>query len=78
MIGLLLLAAGTLIVAAGGSLTRLGHEQYLYLAMSVGVGMMYAGYRRTIAPPSTAAKQKTSTDDPAGANVRLIGDMPAG
>jgi hypothetical protein len=48
MIGLLLLAGGTLVVAAGGSLARLGHEQYLYLAMSLGVALMYWGYRRTI------------------------------
>ena len=50
MIGLILLAAGALTVAAGGGLTRLGHQQYLYLAMSVGVGMMFWGYLKTILP----------------------------
>jgi heme/copper-type cytochrome/quinol oxidase subunit 1 len=50
MTGLILLAAGTLIVAAGGSLTRLGHPQYLYIAMSVGVGTMFLGYMKTIQP----------------------------
>lgn len=50
MVGLVLLAGGALVVAAGGSLTRLGHEQYLYIAMSVGVGLMFWGYLKTILP----------------------------
>jgi hypothetical protein len=54
MIGMILLAAGALAVAAGGSLTRLGHEQYLYLAMSIGVGLMFWGYLKTIRPAAAA------------------------
>jgi heme/copper-type cytochrome/quinol oxidase subunit 1 len=50
MVGLILLATGALTVAAGGSLSRLGHDQYLYLAMSVGVGLMFWGYLKTIRP----------------------------
>jgi len=50
MVGLILLAVGALAVAAGGSLTRLGHEQYLYIAMSAGVGLMFWGYLKTIQP----------------------------
>jgi hypothetical protein len=50
MIGCMLLAAGALTVAAGGSLTRLGHSQYLYLAMSPGVALMFWGYLKTIRP----------------------------
>jgi heme/copper-type cytochrome/quinol oxidase subunit 1 len=50
MIGLILLAIGALTVAAGGSLTRLGHDQYLYVAMSIGVGLMFWGYLKTIRP----------------------------
>lgn len=50
MVGLILLAVGALAVAAGGSLTRLGHEQYLYIAMSLGVGLMFWGYLKTIQP----------------------------
>ena len=44
MIGCLLIALGTLIVAMGGTLTRLGSEQYLYIAMSAGVALIVAGY----------------------------------
>ena len=50
MIGLFLLAVGALCVAAGGSLTRLGHQQYLYIAMTVGIGLMFWGYLKTIQP----------------------------
>ena len=50
MLGCLLLAAGALIVATGGSLTRLGHDEYLYIAMSVGVAIMFWGYLKTIRP----------------------------
>jgi hypothetical protein len=55
MVGLLLLASGALLVAMGGSLTRLGHEQYLYIAMSAGVLVMFIGYLKTIQPPNPAA-----------------------
>lgn len=43
MIGCALICAGTVTVAAGGSLTRLGHYEYLYIAMSVGVGLIFLG-----------------------------------
>lgn len=43
MIGCALICAGTLAVAAGGSLTRLGHYEYLYIAMSIGVALIFAG-----------------------------------
>ena len=44
MIGCLLIATGTLAVAMGGTLTRFGSDQYLYIAMSIGVAMIFAGY----------------------------------
>jgi hypothetical protein len=40
----LLIAAGTLVVASGGTLTRLGQHSYLYLAMAPGVCLLLAGY----------------------------------
>ena len=44
MIGCLLIALGTIAVAMGGTLTRLGSDQYLYIAMSIGIGLIFAGY----------------------------------
>lgn len=43
MFGCALICAGTLVVAAGGSLSRLGHYEYLYIAMAIGVGMIFGG-----------------------------------
>lgn len=43
MVGCALISVGTLVVAAGGSLTRLGHYEYLYIAMSIGVAMIFGG-----------------------------------
>jgi heme/copper-type cytochrome/quinol oxidase subunit 1 len=77
MVGLLLLAWGALTVAAGGSLTRLGHEQYLYLAMSLGVGLMYWGYRRTIAPPAVERSSKSISSLKGSGMVQLTKEMPS-
>ncbi|MGN6485129.1 MAG: hypothetical protein ACTHMX_12095 [Thermomicrobiales bacterium] len=58
MIGCLMIAVGTLAVAAGGSLTRLGHYEYLYIAMSIGVAIIFAGVlwtRRPDGQPVAAA-----------------------
>lgn len=68
MVGCILLAVGALTVAAGGSLTRLGHPQYLYIAMSIGVGLMFWGYWKTIRPASAEARQ---TERTAGIEQRM-------
>jgi hypothetical protein len=54
MLGCLLIAIGTLSIAAGGTLTRLGSDQYLYIAMSVGIGMIFFGYLWTKVPDGQA------------------------
>ena len=56
MIGCLLIAAGTLAVASGGTLTRLGSHQYLYIAMSLGITLIFAGYVRTRRPDAVPAR----------------------
>lgn len=68
MIGVFLLAAGTFIVALGGSVTGIKGvanansliEFFLYLSMAVGVCVMFIGYLQTIrpatAPQPTAAQ----------------------
>lgn len=63
MHGCLLIAAGTLTVASGGTLTRLGSHQYLYIAMSLGIALIFAGYARTQKPDERPAR----TPIPAGA-----------
>jgi hypothetical protein len=63
MIGCLLIAIGTLAVASGGTLTRLGNHQYLYIAMSIGIALIFTGYVRTRKPDMAPAR----TPVPAGA-----------
>ena len=55
MIGCLLILVGTLVVAAGGTLTRFGHREYLYIAMAAGVAVIFAGYLQTRRPDPPAA-----------------------
>jgi len=50
MLGCLLISAGTLAVASGGALTRLGDPAYLYIAMAAGIGVIFAGYLQARRP----------------------------
>jgi hypothetical protein len=53
MIGVLLLAVGTIVVALGGTitgLTGLRNHDYLYITMAIGVAIMFMGYLQTIRP----------------------------
>ncbi|MGI8476395.1 MAG: hypothetical protein ACR2OO_08515 [Thermomicrobiales bacterium] len=52
MIGCSLIAAGTVVVALGGTLTRFGHREYLYIPMAIGVAVIFAGYLWTRRPDS--------------------------
>jgi peptidoglycan/LPS O-acetylase OafA/YrhL len=54
-IGLTLIALGTLTVASGGTLTRLGSRQYLYVAMSAGIALIFTGYLRARRPDGERA-----------------------
>ena len=56
MMGCLLIAGGTMTVAAGGTLTRLGSEQYLYIAMSIGISLIFCGYLWTKVPDGQALR----------------------
>ncbi len=47
MIGCILIALGTFCVASGGTLTRLGNREYLYIAMSIGIVVIFAGVLET-------------------------------
>lgn len=54
MIGCLLIVTGTLAVATGGTLTRFGHREYLYIPMAIGAAIIFAGYLYTRTPDGTA------------------------
>jgi hypothetical protein len=54
MIGCLLIAIGTLVVAMGGTATRLGEREYFYVMMTIGVALIFAGYMATRQPDGQA------------------------
>lgn len=59
MIGCSLIVAGTIAVAMGGTLTRLGHYEYLYIAMSIGIALIFGGVLWTRRPdrPAVSANE---------------------
>ncbi|MCC6791682.1 MAG: hypothetical protein IT336_08360 [Thermomicrobiales bacterium] len=70
MIGCLLIALGTIAVGMGGTLTRFGQHEYLYIAMSVGVAIIFAGYlqtRRAVSgqPPAVSRQPSEIAPQPA-------------
>ena len=73
MIGCALICSGTLVVAAGGSLTRLGHYEYLYIAMAMGVGMIFGGVLVSRRHDRLPAESSITAVDRTGAPVH---DLP--
>ena len=93
MIGCLLIALGTLVVAMGGTATRLGEREYFYVMMSIGVALIFAGYlwiRRPDGAPLLARQQPApavaatpaavttpSAAEPTAATVSAVSPDPA-
>jgi hypothetical protein len=79
-IGCILIALGTLLVAAGGTLTRLGNRDYLYLAMALGIVVIFSGVMLTRARPVPGTllegESRTTLTDAAVRRMRLIA-LPA-
>lgn len=73
-IGCLLIAAGAILVAMGGTLTRLGRPEYLYLAMSAGIGVIFAGVLLTRSPRDRAQSHESL---PAELAQERSGALPA-
>jgi hypothetical protein len=55
MVGCLLIMVGTLVVASGGSLERLGSDQLLYIAMAIGVAIIFGGVLVARTPDAVTA-----------------------
>ena len=53
--GCLLIAIGTVVVASGGTLTRFGRPEYLYLPMSLGIAIIFSGVSDATRRPSASA-----------------------
>lgn len=78
MVGCVLVAAGTLVVAAGGTLTRFGQREYLYIAMAAGVAIIFAGYLEARRPDPARAAPIAADDLLAPANGSIGEAIPAG
>jgi peptidoglycan/LPS O-acetylase OafA/YrhL len=59
MIGCLLIAIGTVVVAMGGTLVRFGHHEYLYIAMAIGVVVIFAGVLETRRTDNSARSRRS-------------------
>jgi hypothetical protein len=67
MYGCLLILVGTLVVASSGSLERLGSDQFLYIAMAVGVAIIFGGVLVARRPDEKAAvAESVNLGSPAG------------
>jgi hypothetical protein len=65
MIGVLLIALGTFIVAIGGSLTGLtGNPDFNYLPMAIGVTVMFVGYLQSIRVSMPQAQPQAQAAEP--------------
>lgn len=83
MIGCLLIALGTLTVGSGGTLTRLGRPEYLYLAMAAGVTIIFVGYLEARRPdrikaPAAAAIATAEALPPLAPPVVVTAAIPGG
>ena len=79
--GCLLIAVGTIVVALGGTMTRFGRPEYLYLAMSLGIAIIFGGVVLTRQSRSTRTEMQRSAvalpgSDDASRRARLI-SMPS-
>jgi hypothetical protein len=68
-LGCLLIALGTLAVASGGTLTRLGSDQFLYIAMAFGVALIFAGYAKAKQPYAARQPAAAPSAPPVAASV---------
>lgn len=74
-VGCILIALGTVIVATGGTLTRFGHREYLYLAMAAGIAVIFLGVlmtRSSWGARRRRAEAASRSTAPASPAARLI------
>jgi hypothetical protein len=80
--GCLLIAVGTVVVALGGTVSRFGRPEYLYVAMALGIAIIFSGVMLTRHPPATRAAMGRMPDavgegDATPRRARLV-PLPSG
>ena len=73
--GCMLVAAGTVVVALGGTMTRFGRPDYLYVAMSLGIGIIFGGVLLTRRPYSMRNALRRTSDARNGADSSRRGRL---
>ena len=76
-VGCVLIAVGTVVVALGGTVSRFGRPEYLYLAMTLGIAIIFCGVVLTRQPLSARATARGTPDswrerDATSRRARLI------
>jgi hypothetical protein len=80
--GCVLIAVGTIVVALGGTVSRFGRPEYLYLAMTLGIAVIFCGVvltrqRRPLRTAMWRATASLDESDGASRRARLI-PLPSG
>jgi hypothetical protein len=76
--GCVLIAVGTVVVASGGTLTRFGRPEYLYLPMAVGIAIIFFGVALTRRPQSALAATRRAPLIPLPSRPRTVRPVSAG
>jgi hypothetical protein len=71
-VGCVLIAIGTVVVASGGTLTRFGRPEYLYLPMTLGIATIFSGVVVTRQPQSTPVTTRRAPLIPLPARPRPV------
>lgn len=79
LIGCTYIVTGTIAVAMGGTLTRFGQYEYLYIAMSIGIALIFAGVLRTRRPDRVSSERLESKQERETAELAVVaaGASPA-
>jgi hypothetical protein len=75
--GCLLIAIGTVVVASGGTLTRFGRPEYLYLPMTLGIAIIFSGVVVTRRPQSAPVTTRGAPLIPLPARPRSLRPVSA-
>src|SRR5688500_16235004 len=73
--GCVLIAVGTIVVALGGTVSRFGRPEYLYLAMALGIAIIFCGIVLTRQPLSARAATWLTPDswrEPGATSHRVL------
>ena len=76
-VGCVLIAIGTIVVASGGTLTRFGRPEYLYLPMTRGIAIIFSGVVVTRRPQPAPATTRRASLIPLPARPRPVPPVSA-